>query len=111
VKKLVYKVSFRVDARLGELLEERAKTAGTTPHDVARKLVEEKLNRNDEALLDGLNFLATSVQGMQETMRQELDDQIQTLKETMLDELKEMREVNARNLVRLAETVNKKAKG
>ena len=78
---------------------------------MARKLVEEKLNRNDEALLDGLNFLATSVQGMQETMRQELDDQIQTLKETMLDELKEMREVNARNLVKLAETINKRAKG
>lgn len=110
-QKLIYKVSFRLDTRLGRLLEDRAKAAGTTPHDVARKLIEEKLNRNDEALLDGLNFLAASVQGIQEAMRHEMEEQIQTLKETLLEELKEVREVNARNLVRLAEAINKKAKG
>ena len=110
MKKLVYKVSFRLDARLGQMLEDRAETAGTTPHDVARKLVEEKLNRNDEALLDGLNFLASQMNGLREEVSQQLSETEQSIRESVLEEIKEVREVNARNLVRLAESLSKKGK-
>ena len=61
MKRLTFNVSFRLDERLGKMLKDRAETGGTTPNDVARKIVEEKLNRNDEALLDGLNFLGQMV--------------------------------------------------
>ena len=110
-KKLVYKVSFRLDARLGAMLEDRAKATGTTPHDVARKLIEEKLNRNDEALLDGLNFLAAQMSGLREQVSERLDELEQGIKDTVQDELKEAREVNARNFKALAEVITKKGKG
>ena len=110
-KKLVYKVSFRLDARLGAILEDRAKATGTTPHDVARTLIEEKLNRNDEALLDGLNFLAAQMNGLREQVGQRLEETEQGIRELVLEEMKEVREVNARNFKALAETLSKKGKG
>lgn len=111
MKKLVYKVSFRLDARLGQMLEERAESTGTSPNDVARKLVEEKLNRNDEALLDGLNFLASEMNGLREQVKEGLEEMEQNLRASLLEEMKEGREVNARNLTRLAEVLSKKGKG
>ena len=111
MKKLVYKVSFRLDARLGQMLEDRAESTGTSPNDVARKLVEEKLNRNDEALLDGLNFLASEMNGLKEQVKEGLEETEQNLRASMLEELKQVREVNARNLTRLAESISKKGKG
>jgi len=68
MKRLTFSVSFRLDERLGKILSDRAETGGTTPNDVARKMVEERLNRNDEALLEGLNFLGQMVSNLQETM-------------------------------------------
>lgn len=110
-KKLVYKVSFRLDARLGAILEDRAKAAGTTPHDVARTLLEEKLNRNDEALLDGLNFLAAQMSGLREQVSQRLEETEQNIKESVIEEMREAREINARNFKALAESLSKKGKG
>lgn len=110
-KKLIYKVSFRLDARLGAILEDRAKAAGTTPHDIARTLVEEKLNRNDEALLDGLNFLAAQMSGLREEVSERLEEVEQNLKDSLLEGMKEGREVNARNFKALAEVISKKGKG
>ena len=78
---------------------------------MARKLIEEKLNRNDEALLDGLNFLAAQMNDLREQVKEEMDEQMQSLKETLREEMKEAREVNARNLMRLAESLSKKGKG
>lgn len=111
MKKLVYKVSFRLDARLGQMLEDKAQTSGTSPNDVARKLVEEKLNRNDEALLEGLNFLAVQMNGLREEVNERLEESEQNLKAAMLEELKESREANARNFAKLAEFITKKGKG
>ena len=110
-KKLVYKVSFRLDARLVAMLEARAKATGTTPHDVARTLIEEKLNRNDEALLDGLNFLAAQMNGLREQVSQRLEETEQNIKESVIEEVKEARQVNARNFKALAESLSKKGKG
>lgn len=111
MKTLVYKVSFRLDARLGRMLEDRAQAAGTSPNDVARKLVEEKLNRNDDALLDGLNFLAAQMTGLREEMGERLNEVEQNLRESVLEEMREAREVTARNFKGLAEAITKKGKG
>lgn len=61
MKKYPHGISFAVGARHFEELKKRATAAGISPNQVARELVEERLDRNDQALLDALNFLAQQI--------------------------------------------------
>lgn len=58
---LPFHVQFRLDARRGKLLEDRATLAGVSPNIIARRIIEERIDQNDDAILHGLNFLAEAV--------------------------------------------------
>ena len=73
MKQLNHNVSFRLNERSEELLKGRAALLGTSPNLAARKLVEESLNQNETALLDGLNLLAKTVLRMGEELSARID--------------------------------------
>lgn len=105
MKRLTFNVSFRLDERVGKMLKERAETGGTTANDVARKIVEEKLNRNDDAMLDGLNFLGQMVSELNQAMNTRLD-QVAEKQTTQADELATLKASINRDLQKLIEQLN-----
>lgn len=105
-KRLTYKVSFRLEEKHGQMLEERAVTSNTTAHDIARKLVEEKLNRNDEALLDGLNYLGQMVSELHEAFTKRVNE-LAAKQTEQSDELSKLKASLGRDLKKLVEAIQR----
>ena len=57
-------VQFRLDERHGKLLADRAAVAGVSANLIARRILEERLDKNEDAILHGLNFLAEALSAL-----------------------------------------------
>lgn len=104
MKKYTAKVTFSMTERHFKALEQSAKGTDKTPHQVAREIVESRIDRNDDALRDALNLLARTVAKMGE----DLTAQIEQLAEGQAEqgqELLKLKESMRRDLEKVAAAI------
>lgn len=104
MKKYTAKVTFSTTERHFKALEQSAQGTGKTPHQVAREIVESRIDRNEDALKDALNLLARTVAKMGE----ELTEQIEQLIEGQTEqgrELAKLKESMRRDLEKVAAAI------
>jgi hypothetical protein len=74
MKKYTAKVTFSLTERHFRALEQSAKGTDKTPHQVAREIVESRIDRNDDALKDALNTeQGRELVKLKESMRRDLE--------------------------------------
>jgi len=104
MKKYTAKVTFSMTERHFKALEQSAKGTDKTPHQIAREIVESRIDRNEDALKDALNLLAQTVTRMGE----DLAEQIEQLAEGQMEqgrELSKLKESMRRDLEKVAAAI------